>query len=44
MLLRYADDTFSTSNIATIGIDFRVKTIKMFNKSIKLQVADVLLG
>jgi Ras-related protein Rab-1A len=25
LLLRYADDTFSDSYIATIGVDFRVK-------------------
>ncbi|XP_060579694.1 uncharacterized protein LOC132736560 [Ruditapes philippinarum] len=40
LLLRYADDTFSDSYIATIGVDFRVKTIELHGKTVKLQIWD----
>ena len=38
MLLRYANDTFSPTFITTIGIDFKIKTIQLDEKVIKLQV------
>ena len=40
LLLRFSDDQFPTSHMPTIGIDFRIKTIQMNNKSVKLQVWD----
>jgi len=39
-LLRYADDQFTTSFITTIGIDFKIKTIELEGKRIKLQIWD----
>lgn len=40
MLLRWTDDIFSLSQQPTIGIDFRVKNIKIQDKTIKVQVWD----
>ena len=40
LLLRYVDDTFSTTFITTIGIDFRIKTIDINGKRVKLQIWD----
>ena len=39
LLLRYADGTFSSTFITTIGIDFKINTIKLGDKTVKLQVA-----
>lgn len=40
LLLRFADDNFTTSFVATIGIDFRIKTIELDGKRVKVQVWD----
>ncbi|CAI8039448.1 Ras-related protein Rab-10 [Geodia barretti] len=40
VLFRYADDTFNTTFISTIGIDFKIKTIELEGKKIKLQIWD----
>ncbi|KAL5457073.1 hypothetical protein EMCRGX_G034310 [Ephydatia muelleri] len=40
LLVRYAEDSFNQTFISTIGIDFKVKTIKINDKSIKLQIWD----
>ncbi len=40
VLFRYADDTFNTTFISTIGIDFKIKTIELDGKRIKLQIWD----
>lgn len=41
LLLRFVDDTFSPSFEATIGIDFKVKTVTLENgRRIKLQIWD----
>ena len=39
LLVRFCDDTFSDTFISTIGVDFKVKTIEVDNKLIKLQVS-----
>lgn len=39
LLLRYANDSFSPTFITTIGIDFKIKTIEIDGKRIKLQVS-----
>ena len=41
LLLRYANDSFSSTFIATIGIDFKIKNIQLDGKRIKLQVGVV---
>ena len=38
LLLRFADDSFSEGFISTIGVDFKIKTITIDNKVVKLQV------
>ncbi|KAG2521206.1 hypothetical protein JM18_006222, partial [Phytophthora kernoviae] len=38
LLLRFADDAFTESYITTIGVDFRFRTVKIDNKTVKLQI------
>eukprot|EP01002_Notosolenus_urceolatus_P011663 NODE_4033_length_848_cov_46.964956_g3342_i0.p1 GENE.NODE_4033_length_848_cov_46.964956_g3342_i0~~NODE_4033_length_848_cov_46.964956_g3342_i0.p1 ORF type:complete len:208 (-),score=52.29 NODE_4033_length_848_cov_46.964956_g3342_i0:99-722(-) len=40
LLLRFADDTYTESYISTIGVDFKIKTIHLDGKTIKLQIWD----
>jgi small GTP-binding protein len=40
LLRRYVDDTFSPTFSTTIGIDFKIKTLTVNNKNIKLQIWD----
>lgn len=40
LLLRYSENIFNVSFISTIGIDFRIKTIELNGKRIKLQIWD----
>ena len=40
ILNRFTDDTFNPAFISTIGIDFKVKTIKINDSLIKLQIWD----
>ena len=44
LLLRFADDNFNTCLLPTIGIDFKIKTIKLDGKVIKLQIWDTAGG
>ncbi len=39
-VLCFADESFTTSFITTIGIDFKIKTIELDGKRIKLQIWD----
>jgi len=40
ILFRFSDDAFNTTFISTIGIDFKIKTIELKGKKIKLQIWD----
>eukprot|EP01086_Lenisia_limosa_P018214 TRINITY_DN9897_c0_g1_i2.p1 TRINITY_DN9897_c0_g1~~TRINITY_DN9897_c0_g1_i2.p1 ORF type:complete len:207 (+),score=41.69 TRINITY_DN9897_c0_g1_i2:94-714(+) len=40
LLLRFSDDQFTPSFITTIGIDFKIRTIDVDGKRIKLQIWD----
>jgi len=40
LLFRFAEDSFNNSFISTIGIDFKIRTIELDGKKIKLQIWD----
>ncbi|CEM22701.1 unnamed protein product [Vitrella brassicaformis CCMP3155] len=40
LLFRFSDDQFTPSHITTIGIDFKIKTIDIDGKRVKLQIWD----
>jgi Ras-related protein Rab-1A len=40
LLLRFADDTYTDSYISTIGVDFKIRTVDLDTKTIKLQIWD----
>ncbi|TYI40478.1 hypothetical protein ES332_A02G165500v1 [Gossypium tomentosum] len=40
LLLRFADDSYVESYISTIGVDFKIRTVKQDGKTIKLQNRD----
>lgn len=40
LLLRFSEDSFTPSFITTIGIDFKIRTIEIDGKRIKLQIWD----
>ena len=37
---RYVDNCYSDLSVSTIGVDFKIKTLKINNKIIKLQIWD----
>lgn len=42
LLLRFCDDAWTPSFITTIGIDFKIRTIELDGKRIKLQIVRML--
>lgn len=40
ILFRFSDDAFLSTFITTVGIDFRIKTIHIDGKKIKVQIWD----
>ncbi|KAM9804093.1 ras-related protein ORAB-1-like [Neosynchiropus ocellatus] len=40
LLLRFADDTYTEGYISTIGVGFKIPTIELDGKTIKLQIWD----
>ncbi|KPJ02192.1 Ras-related protein Rab-10 [Papilio xuthus] len=40
ILFRFSDNHFTTTFISTIGIDFKIKTVELRGKKIKLQIWD----
>lgn len=43
LLLRFADDTYTESYISTIGVDFKIRTIELEGKTVKLQIVSLCL-
>lgn len=40
LLLRFSDDGFTDTYMSTIGVDFKIRTIEIDNKIVKLQIWD----
>ena len=40
LLLRFSDDIFNANPFSTIGVDFKIKTLKVDNKIVKMQIWD----
>ncbi|XP_072956664.1 ras-related protein RABD1-like [Typha angustifolia] len=40
LLLRFSDDSYVDSYISTIGVDFKIRTIELDGKTVKLQIWD----
>lgn len=40
LLLRFAEDVFNATPLQTIGVDFKIKTLKIDDKIVKVQVWD----
>ncbi|XP_044538578.1 ras-related protein Rab-1B-like [Gracilinanus agilis] len=40
LLLRFADDSYTDSYVSTIGVDFKIRTIQLEGKNVKLQIWD----
>ncbi|KAM0860354.1 hypothetical protein ACQ4PT_046615 [Festuca glaucescens] len=40
LLLRFADDAYVDTYISTIGVDFKIRTVELDGKSVKLQIWD----
>jgi len=40
LLLRFADDTYTTNYVSTIGVDFKMRTVELEGKIFKLQIWD----
>ena len=40
LLLRFSEDIFNATPLQTIGVDFKIKTLKVDEKIIKVQVWD----
>ena len=40
LMMRYADDTFRTKHISTIGVDFKIVNVKIGDTCVKLQIWD----
>ena len=38
VLFRFADDVYNESYITTIGVDFKIKTVELEEKTVKLQI------
>ncbi len=42
LILRYTDDTFNSSLVSSIGVDFKVKKKELNGKIIKIQIVRII--
>ena len=42
LILRYTDDTFNSSLVSSIGVDFKVKKKELNGKIIKIQIVKII--
>merc|ERR1719350_680173 len=40
LLLRFSDDTYSENYVCTVGVDFKIRTLEVDGKTVKLQIWD----
>lgn len=40
LLLRFVDDEYTDSYVSTIGVDFKIRTVELDGKTVKLQIWD----
>lgn len=43
LLIRFADDSWSENYVTTIGVDFKIKTLDLEGKSVKLQIVSTII-
>lgn len=43
LLFRFADDVWNENYVTTIGVDFKIKTLTVEGKTVKLQVVSIIL-
>ena len=41
LLLRFSDDTYTNDYISTIGVDFKIKTVELDGKTVKLSLIHI---
>lgn len=44
LLLRFAEDAFTDSYLSTIGVDFKIRTVDLEGKTVKLQIVSAQLA
>ena len=42
LLVRFTENSWSDNHVTTIGVDFKIKTLEIDNKSVKLQIVSIL--
>lgn len=40
ILMRFCDERYKESHVATVGVDFKIKTVSVLGRQIKLQMWD----
>ena len=41
LLFRFSDNVWQDNYVTTIGVDFKIKTLEIDNKSVKLQIVNI---
>ena len=43
LLFRFADDVWTDNYVTTIGVDFKIKTLELEGKLVKLQIVSIII-